>query len=522
MRKGLVTFALVALAALVAVSLGAAPDPAGAKTPKPQTRPNVVVVMVDDMPMSFMGPATTPNIIDLLGNQGTTFNNFVVTTPLCCPSRATYLTGQYGHNNGVLANRPGYAALVDKQNVLPAWLNRAGYFTAHVGRYLNGYKNVRKSKPGPGWDGWYTELEPRDYYSYDLQVNGDTEHYGKKPKDYLTSVINRYAVKVIKRQAKKSTPFYLQVDHLAPHDEWRDSEGPCGRSAIPGPGDLTQFLSERLPAPPSFNEDDMSDKPFFLHSLEKVNEFAYEDIQREWRCRMASMLAVDRGVAKIVATLQAKGELDNTLIAFTSDNGFYHGEHRVPYEKYLPYEEGIHMPLLVRFPTSVGAVPAVDTMTANIDLAPTILELAGAGSCIGKQGTNCRAMDGRSLLPLARGETPDWAPDRHILLELDRRFGEESLPFRPCFYQGVRTVQYSYVEYLSVPGVSDGLCRETRQIDFYDIGADPYQLENLFPTPPATPEREAHDRLVARLNTLRDCAGIEGRDPAPASGHYCE
>jgi hypothetical protein len=122
---------------------------------------------------------------------------------------------------------------------------------------------------------------------------------------------------------------------------------------------------------------------------------------------------------------------------------------------------------------------------------------------------------------LARGESPDWAPDRNIVIELDRRFGEESLPFRPCYYQGLRTVQYSYVDYLSLPG-PDGLCRESKQIDFYDLDADPYQLENLFPTPPATPERTAYDQLTARLAELRDCAGIEGRDPAPASGHYCD
>jgi N-acetylglucosamine-6-sulfatase len=511
---------LGALAALAMAVAGGGVDEAGAK-PKPQPRPNLIVIVVDDMPMSFLQQSTLPNTIELLGNQGTTFSDFVVTTPLCCPSRATHITGQYGHNNGVLANRPGYANLVDKGNTLAAWLKRAGYYTAHVGRFLNGYKNVNRSKAAPGWDDWFTALEPRNFYNYDLQVNGETVHYGKKPKDYLTTVFNRYATKVIKRQAPSSKPFYLQLDHLAPHDEWRDSGPPCGRSAIPGPGDLTPFLSQPLPSPPNYNEEDMSDKPFFLYALEKVDEFAFEDIQREWRCRMASLRAVDRGVQKIVSTLSAKGELDNTMIAFTSDNGFYHGEHRVPFEKYLPYEEGIHMPLLVRFPASVGAVPTVGQVTANIDLAPTLLELAGAPSCIGKQGTSCRTLDGRSLLPLARGENPDWAADREVVVELDRRFGEESLPFRPCFYEGLRTTRYFYVEYLSLPG-ADGLCRETKQIEFYDLAADPYELENLFPTPPATPERTAYEQLAARLAELRDCAGIEGRDPAPASGHYCD
>jgi N-acetylglucosamine-6-sulfatase len=519
-KRALTTAVIGALAALAVGSLGGGVGPAAAK-PKPQTRPNLVVIQVDDMPLSFMQPSVMPNTIELLGNQGTTFSEYVVTTPLCCPSRATLLSGQYGHNNGVLANRPGYSDLVDKQNILPAWLKRSGYSTIHIGRYLNGYKQVGSHRPGPGWDEWYTALEPRNYYSYDLETNGRNVHYGKKPKDYLTSVLNNLAVRAIRRHSKGPKPFYIQLDHLAPHDEWRNTGGPCGRSAIPAPGDLEPFANVPLPSPPNYNEEDMSDKPAFLYALETVDEFAQADIQREWRCRVASMLAVDRGVQRIVSTLGAKGELGNTMIAFVSDNGFYHGEHRIPYEKYLPYEEGIHMPMLIRFPPSVGAVPSVDTMTANIDIAPTLLELGGATPCIGKKGTVCRVLDGRSVLPLARGENPDWAAERDIVIELDRRFGEASLPFRPCFYQGIRTVTYSYIEYLSVPG-ADGLCRETRQIDFYDVDADPYQLENLFPTPPATPERTAYERLSARLNELRDCSGIEGRDPVPASGHYCD
>jgi arylsulfatase A-like enzyme len=520
MRRGSITAAITIVAALAAVAVTGGAEPASAK-PKPQTRPNLIVIMTDDMPMSFVQPSTTPNTLELLGAQGTTFNQYVVTTPLCCPSRATHLSGQYGHNNGILANRPGYSDLVDKQNTLPVWLKRVGYRTIHIGRYLNGYKQFGKHKPAPGWKEWYTALEPRNFYNYDLEVNGEVEHFGGKPKDYLTSVFNRLTVKAIRSNSKGSQPFFIQVDHLAPHDEWRDSGGPCGRSAIPGPGDLTPFLSQSLPSPPNFNEPDMSDKPFFLYPLNQLSEDEYADIQREWQCRMASMRAVDRGVQRIVSTLAATGELDNTMIAFTSDNGFYHGEHRVPFEKYLPYEEGIHVPLLVRFPTSVGAVPTVDHVTANIDLPATMLELAGATPCVGKQGTACRVLDGRSLLPLARGESPEWATSRDIVIELDRRFGEESLPFRPCFYEGLRTINYSYIEYLSVPG-ADGLCRETRQIDFYDLQADPYQLENIFPTDAGTPERAIIDSLSARLNELRDCAGIEGRDPPPASGQYCD
>jgi arylsulfatase A-like enzyme len=224
-------------------------------------------------------------------------------------------------------------------------------------------------------------------------------------------------------------------------------------------------------------------------------------------------------VQRIVSTLAAKGELDNTMVVFTSDNGFFNGEHRVPFEKYLPYEEDIHMPLLVHFPTSVGAVPQVDPIVSQIDLTATILELAGAPPCVNKNF--CRTLDGRSFLPLARGESPDWAANRGILIELDRRFGE-GLNELPCLYDGIRTATDIYVEYLSVPDPIDGLCRESFQAELYDLAADPFQLQNLYPTKPGTAERERQTELKARLDVLRDCAGIAGRDPVPASGHFCE
>jgi arylsulfatase A-like enzyme len=508
---GLATFAAVA-ATLVA---GAA-EPAGAK---PQLRPNIVVVITDDMPLSFMRQSTLPNTIELLGNQGTTFTDSVVTTPLCCPSRAAYLSGQYGHNNGVLSNRPGYEDLVDKANTLPVWLRNAGYTTVHVGRYFNGYKQVGGTKVAPGWDRWYTALEPRNYYDYDLEVNGKTVHYGKAPHDYLTSVINKLAVRTIRSQAKRKKPFYMQVDQLAPHDEWRNSGGTCGAAAIPGPGDLANFINEPLPMGPNFNEQDMSDKAPWIATRPFLNEFAIEDITREYRCRLASMLAVDRGVQRIVSALAAQGELDNTMVVFTSDNGFYNGEHRVPFEKYLPYEEGIHMPLLARFPTSVGAVPTVTSTVSQIDLTATILELAGAAPCVNKNV--CRVLDGRSFLPLARGENPDWAENRGILIELDRRFGEGTKSL-PCQYNGIRTATDFYVEYLSLPDPIDGLCREDFQVEFYNLQNDPFELQSLYPTKPGSAQRALQEELRARLDVLRDCAGIAGRDPVPASGHYCE
>jgi arylsulfatase A-like enzyme len=180
-RRATSAVAAVALAALVALGgayPGSAPAPAAAAT---QSQPNVIVVVTDDMPMLFLSQATLPTTLGLLGAQGTTFQNSVVTTPLCCPSRAAFLSGQYGHNNGVLSNRPGYSDLLSKRSTLPMWLRRAGYATVHLGRYLNGYAQKGPNKVAPGWDEWYTALEPRNYYDYDLQANGKKVHHGKKP-----------------------------------------------------------------------------------------------------------------------------------------------------------------------------------------------------------------------------------------------------------------------------------------------------------------------------------------------------
>jgi N-acetylglucosamine-6-sulfatase len=505
---------LAAGVALGGVYAGSATSPAAAAG---QSQPNVIVVVTDDMPMLFLSGATLPTTLQLLGAEGTTFADSVVTTPLCCPSRASFLTGQYGHNNGVLSNRPGYRDLISKRSTLPMWLRRAGYATVHLGRYLNGYNQEGPKKVAPGWDEWYTALEPRNYYNYDLQVNGKTVHHGRKPSDYLTRVLNRLAVKMIRKYVPTKRPLYLQVDQFAPHDEWAHSGGYCDASATPSPGTLERFAGAPLPITPSFNEEDIADKPSFIRQLKPLDVYAIADVEREYRCRLASLVDVDRGVGKIVSALAAKGELDNTMIVFTSDNGFFHGEHRVAYEKYLPYEEAIRVPLMVRFPTSVGATSVVETPVSNIDLTATITEIAGATPCT---AAGCRVLDGRSLLPLAQGGSPEWAQDRGILIELDRRFGEATRRL-PCLYQGIRTSGHLFVEYTSVPG-PDGLCRDSDEIEFYDLSSDPFELQNLYPATPGTAQQLVQQQLAERLATLRDCAGIEGRDPPPASGHYCD
>ncbi len=176
------------------------------------------------------------------------------------------ITGQYGHNNGVLANRPGYGALTDRRSTLPAWLRAAGYRTAHVGRWMNGFRKFGGGGAAPGWDSWFTMGESQTYFGYKVNDDGSEIRFGKGRRDYVTRVLNQAALKVIRREVGSSRPFYLQLDHIAPHADGANGEktGPCAHSAIPPSRAPTGFETTPLPTPPSFNEADVGDKPSFV------------------------------------------------------------------------------------------------------------------------------------------------------------------------------------------------------------------------------------------------------------------
>jgi N-acetylglucosamine-6-sulfatase len=515
---------LLLLLVFLLVALAAAPATAAAG-PK---HPNIIVVVTDDQTLASLRTATMPSTVEQIGDAGTEFTDAVATTPLCCPSRASLLTGQYAHNHGTLANTPGYEALREKRNALPVWLDRAGYVTAHVGKYLNRYKASvdDPADVAPGWDQWHTVLDPAGkyvrYYDYQLAVNGELSRFGSKPRDYITRVINRRAAMMVRRYAPKRSPLYLQVDHRAPHTEEGDDSGPpCGGLVPPDPRDVTAFRDEELPRPASFDEQDVSDKPSFIRELPRLTPSTTETIAEGYRCGLASLLAVDRGVAKLVGALRRAHELDDTVLMFTSDNGFFYGEHRIPEQKTRPYEEALRVPLLIRVPDRYlggdTAAPEVSEPVANIDLAPTILDLAGAEPCRSRK--SCRVMDGRSLLGLIRG-TATWPEDRAIAIEFDA--GERARPTLVCRYEGIRLAGQVYIRHTAAADRLSGECRPIDETEHYDLAADPFQLDNLFPADPGSPEAAIEDTLDARLERLRDCEGIPGRDPLPARHEYCE
>ncbi|MQA73999.1 MAG: sulfatase-like hydrolase/transferase [Solirubrobacterales bacterium] len=483
-------------------------------------RPDIVVIQTDDQSLASLGGATMPNVIELAKN-GTTFTEAIATTSLCCPSRASLLTGQYAHNHGVLNNRPGYAKLRGPENVLPAWLQRAGYRTVHLGKFLNGYEDVGEARrsAAPGWDDWLLALAPRAYNGYKLaDVEGHEQRKGGRPRDYATKVFNRRAEQVIRRHAAEPAPLYLQVDHYAPHNGSGDPRSGCtGNSAVPARRDAYAFNHRPLPHPRSFDEDDVSDKPPFMSTVSRIDPAERHQLRRDYRCDLASLRSVDRGVGGIVDAVRDTGRLDRTVFVFISDNGYSYGEHRLVEGKGLAYEESIRVPMVIAAPPGLLEADSPrrnDDPVANIDLAPTILDLAGAAPCLDAE--RCRMLDGRSLVPLLRGERPAWSRDRALAVEFTAGGRINAVPKagQSCEYHGVRTTSEMLVVHTRAPRRGETRCRREPQIEQYDLERDPRQLENLADRS-GDRVRERRSELLERARALATCAGTSSAAEDP-------
>jgi len=508
---------LIAAAALVAL---AAATPATALAAK---QPNIVLITTDDQTLSSYTPKTMPNTSRLLGSKGTTFTNAIVTTPQCCPSRASMITGQYAHNHGVRSNRLAYAALADKGNTLPVWLDRAGYETVHIGKYLNGYESAvgTPTEVAPGWNRWYTTLGSTRYYDYDVAANGKAVHFRDGDGEYVTRVITRKATELAKRLIPKQEPLYMQVDERAPHTETgTDSGGRCGGRAVPDRRDKDTYRDATLPRPPSFNELDIADKPDFVKSRLPIDSARMKKMTKRYGCMLSTLRGVDRNVKKIFQAVKKAGELDNTVFAFMSDNGFFDGQHRIGVGKIYPYEEGIRVPMVIRMPAKLrgGAplVPSSGAPVANIDLAPTFLELAGGTPCAAPG--NCRTMDGRSLIPLMNGRASAFPSQRALVAEFavgNNISQEDGL----CNYEAVRVPGAIYIV-STIAAASGGACEPDRALELYDLATDPFQLTNKAVREPAIGSLQA--TLASKLSALKDCAGLAGRDARVDGRPYCE
>ena len=420
-------------------------------------RANVLLVVADDMRFDSLWVMESLNG---LAQRGVTFTNAYVTTPLCCPSRASILTGLYARHHGVLENEPpmGGFERFDDRSTLATWLQSSGVRTGLVGRYLNGYESTYTP---PGWDFWFGLYQSANYNDYHAADNGVRRSFGSSPRFYSTTVLGEQAKRFLAEEVDR--PFMLLVTPRAPH-----------APATPAQGDGGRFRRVELALPPSFNEPDMSDKPPGTRETKLLSADVLKELETLRRRQLESLLSLDRVIDDLVETLRADGRLERTWIIFSSDNGLALGEHRIGAagRKSCPYEECIRVPLVVIPPGGLAEPRTDDRLVANIDLAPTIAAIMGVEPN--------SPVDGRSFLPLLADPAAPWREG--LVFE---QWDEEG---RQLFV-GVRTADRKYTRY---PSGNDELYNET---------ADPYELESLDRDPAWAPEK---DRLGALLNKLLD------------------
>jgi len=346
------------LATATALTLGRAPRAAAA-----EPRLNVVFIVSDDERAG--GTAVMPNVQTLLQRHGVTFVNNHVTTSECGPSRASILTGQYPQHSGVLENfGPDSYPKFDSASNLAVWLHDAGYDTGLVGKYLNDYTLDGNHVVPPGWDTWQAidSVPEERYYDYTLNENGALVHYGSQPSDYSTNVLAQKAVDFIHNAQR---PFFLYFAPVAPH-----------LPAIPAPEDIGRYKNLPPLHDPAIDEKNISDKPWHRWHERVLTAAARSYTNQVREHQLESLLAVDRAVGSVVDELRARGELDRTVIFYSSDNGFLWGEHRLG-GKIWPYEESTHVPLIVRTPWTQANGTVNREPVLNIDYAPTIAALTG-------------------------------------------------------------------------------------------------------------------------------------------------
>lgn len=516
---------------------------------KAATRPNFVVIQTDDQPLQqFTGTwigmngrqrPIMPNTLKLVRNKGVDFRQYVTPFPLCAPSRASLLSGQYAQNHGVVriggprGGWDGYRSNRIHDENIGVWLQRAGYRTMHFGKFINFYGGLdepAESEVPPGWDHWVsdaTDNSTREFYGYRQNVNGVLtprigypwydQIAGKDPLgcpglglahcDYHTDSMSIQAAEQIRQSG--SRPFYLQLDYHTPHGDSRPPAGPEPAvrhydTAIKTPG----------PTPPGYNEADVSDKPWFLRDeTPRLTQGEVNQLGTEHRKAVEALRSVDDGVRRIIATLRQTGKLANTYVIFTSDNGFFLGQHRIHRGKLLPYEPALRVPMAIRGP---GIKPRTVSreIVANQDIAPTVLRLAGA-----RAGSR---LDGRSMAPFwkrpkRKSRRPillssyqaathlipgDYPEDPVVIAGTSGKRGgaHSSAKAANQNYVGIRIGPYKYVEY------------EAGEGELYVLRNDPHELRNRF----GQPGYERIQRYLARqLKRLRGCSGASCRAPVP-------
>lgn len=484
-------------------------------------RPNVVVVMMDDMRFDDLRwmPNTRRHVVD----RGITFENSFSPNPLCCPARASFLTGQYSHNHGVLHHEPPYGfGSLDDSFGIGAHLQRAGYRTAMVGKYLNGYGEQPAKATGEpsigyvprGWTDWMAGLDngggvtggTYDYFDFTQNINGELSFNTGR---YSSEVIASQAADLIRSysDASPQRPFFLWVNPVAPHhgspveaddpppffggdDTWK-FQTPARPEWVKGKFNRALTRAPGLPRNGSHPEDNRTDKPGYMQVGPDLTDYMKQATNTLSRQRAESLHAWDREFGRLVRALKTKGQYDDTVLVFTSDNGFFLGEHGRLNGKILPYEESLRVPLAIAGP-GIGQGQRFHPATTQ-DLTATVLDLAG--------GKPMPDADGASLRPVLSGPDRPWrAP---VLTEaLLPRLPRVVPDFPELTGIGLRTPRWKYVRW-AMGGE-----------ELYDLVRDPNELNSLQRDPRF---REVKRQFRALWSSYQSCRAAACRKPLPES-----
>jgi len=417
------------------------------------SRPNIIFILIDDLRWDEVDyPFVKVPNIQRIAREGVRFRNAFVTTPLCSPSRASYLTGQYAHKHGITDNRdhsPRSHELVTFLRLL----HDSGYETAFLGKWHMGVDD----NPRPGVDHWVSVKGQGSYFDPEFNVNGRRE----TKRGYFTDILNEYALDFLKQ--KHTKPFLLYISHKAVHpDLIQYADGsisdPSGGKFIPAERHKNLYADAEVPHRPNYAKPPEG-KSSLLRRIGDLPPLGPKTVTDDEtiRNRLRMLASVEGGVADIFNTLENQKQLDNTLIIFTSDEGYFYGEHGLSAERRLAYEESIRIPLLMRWPKLIKAGSSIDQFALNIDIMPTLLEIGGA--------TAPKEIHGHSLVPLLRGEKVPWRDSFLIEYFSDKVFPRIS----KMGYQALRDERWKYIHYTELDGMDE----------LYDLKADQYEMNNL-------------------------------------------
>jgi N-acetylglucosamine-6-sulfatase len=446
-------------------------------------RPNIIVILVDDMRWDESGAAghnyiKTPNI-DRMAKEGASFINAFATTPLCSPSRASFLTGQYAHSNGIVDNTARNEQS-HQLNTFPKQLHENGYTTAFIGKWHMGNDDSRR----PGFDYWVCMKGQGEAIDPPLNINGTQQTV----KGYVTDIFLEHSLRFINQKHDK--PFLLYLAHKALHPNITQNDD--GTVANNGEGDFIpaarhagMYDREVFKRRNNYNIPPL-DKPALSRKIEGVPPLSAETSTKEKtiRQRAEMLMAVDEGLGTIIKALENNGALENTIIVFTSDHGYWYGEHCLDLERRLAYEEAIRIPMLIRYPPIIKAGTKPEQMILSIDLASTMLEMAGV-----RPGNQ---LQGKSWMPIFTGQATNWRNSFLVEYYSDIVFPR----IVNMGYKAVRNERYKFIHYLDLQGMDE----------LYDLRNDPYELQNIIDKPGTA---HIHKEMQLELNRLLRQTGAD-------------